>query len=338
MARPQNDTLGMLLYTSHATHDFDDEELRKLVSKARKRNRQLGVTGAVFYEDGRFLQWLEGPIAALDRLYDDIGHDKRHNDLEMVCHGLTNHRMFADWDMHLFNRRGQIENALHGFSPRQPNLHGERSIRKAATRLYEGDDSDFIALLAQQNHLLCDEIALCDRVMRDYDHMWKRDICSELDITLGLSQLLSAFRRWRRNEPICASQPGRRPLLVVTLPGETHLVGASLAAERLMDAGRDVTIEFPSSNHALCRQLADVEYGGLTIVTSGVFAREQWADRLHSAIIAARGEMASDTRIISCGQFGLSRPDIAQTTGFDACCCSANDLPNLFAAPSQTRH
>ncbi|MEM1132555.1 MAG: BLUF domain-containing protein [Pseudomonadota bacterium] len=330
--------LAMLLYSSHATSVFDVSELDQLVSKAQQRNQRMGVTGAVFYENGRFLQWLEGPIDSLDRLYDDIGHDNRHTDIEMVCYGLTDHRLFSDWNMHLFQKRGHIERALDSVSPNAFYDDDENAIRLAAQHLYMGNDTQFIALLASKKHDLSDEISLCHTLMRDYHRMWQEDICSEFDITLGLSQLLAAFRRWRQSEPIASPETGRRPLLIATLPGEPHIVGATMAAEKLIDAGRDVTLEFPTSHEALADMVARTDYGGVTLVTSSVFSRKHWVPRMQDSIAAIRNELASDSRIINCGRFGCISPNLAKKTGFDACCCSANELPALFGKSQKKHH
>ncbi|WOE74781.1 BLUF domain-containing protein [Alterisphingorhabdus coralli] len=335
---PDHNDLAMLLYSSSATQEFDTNKLDQLISRAQRRNHSMGVTGAVFYEHGRFLQWLEGPADAVDTLYHDIGQDSRHTDIEMVCYGRTDHRLFSQWDMHLFDKRGQIEKALDGFSPNPLYYDDKQAIRAAAQNLYRGNDAPFAAMLASKNHVLSDEIALCHTLMRDYNRMWQADICSEFDITLGLTQLLAAFRKWRQFEDVPVPEPGRRPLLVVTLPGEPHIVGATLASEALIDAGRDVTLEFPTSYQALGDTVARANYGGVTVVTSSVFSREHWTHRMHDTITAARNALASDSRIVNCGKFGCASPNLAKKTGFDACCCSANELPGLFGGVSHGHH
>ncbi len=336
--QPHDEPLAMLLYSSQATHDFELPELGELVTRAQRRNRHMGVTGAIFYEGGRFLQWLEGPCQSLEILYDDIGHDGRHTDIQMIESGLTNARLFADWNMHLFRKRAPFEQGLHGLSPSAPSEEDEVVLHGIAAELCEGRDSLLLTLFAEKEHALCEEIALCDSVMRAYGRMWRQDLCTDLDIALGLSQLLTAFRKWRQGDLIRLPNVAARPLLVATMPGETHLIGASLAAERLASDGCNVTLEFPASDKALCREIARADYGGLALVTSGVFSRDHWAERLRDTVIAARSQLASDCRVVSCGRFGLSTPGIAQRTGFDACCCSANALPKLFRTAPPTRH
>ena len=55
------DWVGCLTYQSRAIARPAPGELEQLVAGARKRNRSLGVTGMLLYDNGRFLQTLEGP-------------------------------------------------------------------------------------------------------------------------------------------------------------------------------------------------------------------------------------------------------------------------------------
>ena len=53
--------LERLLYTSKSTQPMGTLALFNLLSEARKRNAELGITGHLLYVDGTFAQCIEGP-------------------------------------------------------------------------------------------------------------------------------------------------------------------------------------------------------------------------------------------------------------------------------------
>lgn len=91
--------LATIIYVSSATRRFDDAELVDLLNRARRRNVQDGITGMLLYHDGSFAQALEGPDAAVRKLFRDIRDDRRHRDI--VSHGPwpTGEREFSSWSM-----------------------------------------------------------------------------------------------------------------------------------------------------------------------------------------------------------------------------------------------
>jgi len=90
---------------------------------AERRNRELGVTGALFACEGRFLQVLEGPKDAVRQIYGAISADPRHSGLTLIENRAVASRQFSDWSMccGLFRTDDEIlanEPALqHGFHP-----------------------------------------------------------------------------------------------------------------------------------------------------------------------------------------------------------------------------
>ena len=74
--------LQCLLYMSHATRAMSQEEIDRLLGGARERNRLRGVTGALLYYDGRFVQVLEGEAAAVDQCFALIQTDARHEQVQ----------------------------------------------------------------------------------------------------------------------------------------------------------------------------------------------------------------------------------------------------------------
>jgi hypothetical protein len=88
-----------LLYLSSAGKKFSDSELIDLLSKARKNNSRLNVTGMLLYHDGNFLQVLEGEEDDVRPLFETISQDPRHQSVIKLIERPITERMFGEWSM-----------------------------------------------------------------------------------------------------------------------------------------------------------------------------------------------------------------------------------------------
>jgi methanogenic corrinoid protein MtbC1 len=93
--------VSSLLYRSRARRPFDGTTLAKLLHAARLRNRSEAVTGLLLYDEGLFLQWLEGPPDGLDRVVSSIRRDARHGEIEILTQADNVQRTFGSSDMRL---------------------------------------------------------------------------------------------------------------------------------------------------------------------------------------------------------------------------------------------
>jgi hypothetical protein len=101
-----------LAYRSRANAPPSDADLDAILRTAQARNHEQGVTGILVYDDGHFLQWLEGPRAAVTRIWDSIQRDPRHGDFKILRQQGVPKRFFGGWDMRLVRRtRRQVDNA-----------------------------------------------------------------------------------------------------------------------------------------------------------------------------------------------------------------------------------
>ena len=69
------------------------------MTKSRANNPAIGVTGNLIYHSDLFLQLLEGPHLAVNRLYETILADNRHTDIVKLRDETFNRRLFASWAM-----------------------------------------------------------------------------------------------------------------------------------------------------------------------------------------------------------------------------------------------
>jgi hypothetical protein len=87
------------IYASRAVTDFSKDDIVNLLSKARKKNASLGITGMLLYDNGSFFQILEGEEAVVDQLFSEIADDKRHHQIAKIISEAIPTRQFSDWSM-----------------------------------------------------------------------------------------------------------------------------------------------------------------------------------------------------------------------------------------------
>ena len=88
-----------LAYISAARRLFSPDQLEKLLATARHNNARLGVSGILLYEDGSFMQVLEGDEPVVRELFATISEDPRHDRVQVLGERTIPQRSFAAWSM-----------------------------------------------------------------------------------------------------------------------------------------------------------------------------------------------------------------------------------------------
>ena len=88
-----------LIYRSVATEVPTKESLARLLELAREQNASRGITGMLLYQNGRYMQMLEGEETKVRELFDAIANDPRHRLVKVVATGNNPKRHFQDWSM-----------------------------------------------------------------------------------------------------------------------------------------------------------------------------------------------------------------------------------------------
>jgi hypothetical protein len=91
--------LVRLMYASRAVPAVDSEELLAILKKSKANNAKSGITGALCFADGIFIQVLEGGRGAVNKLYNRIATDARHTELVLLHYSEIDERHFAGWSM-----------------------------------------------------------------------------------------------------------------------------------------------------------------------------------------------------------------------------------------------
>jgi light-regulated signal transduction histidine kinase (bacteriophytochrome) len=98
---PATTALHFLIYVSRSVAPMSGQALNELLKKSRDFNRSVGITGCLIYQDGFFMQMLEGPREAVFALCEKIKTDPRHRDVGIVIEAPARRRIFVDWSMGL---------------------------------------------------------------------------------------------------------------------------------------------------------------------------------------------------------------------------------------------
>jgi Sensors of blue-light using FAD len=91
--------LVRLMYASRAVPAVDQEELIAILKKSKANNAKSGVTGALCFSEGVFMQVLEGGRNAVNQLYSRIAADARHRDVVLLDYEEIEERRFSGWSM-----------------------------------------------------------------------------------------------------------------------------------------------------------------------------------------------------------------------------------------------
>lgn len=332
--------LVSLLYRSRATARFDPADLEGLVRGARARNEKRGVTGALYYEDGFFFQWIEGPAPIVSRLFGIIGRDRRHTDVEVVSFGQTLQRVFADWNLRLYRGFDGLA-GLHPdptFAIARGGSIDPETLRDIALGLARGRVGELALALKEFGADLRGQVRLCERLMRCYGELWARDFCTEVDIVLGLALAQAQFRLHQaRTATPGAFSPGDS-VLVLPVPGERHVLSASLAQASLEAAGFRVPAELPASLDGAEALLRAHGCRHAVVVTSGVLARSRRVRALSACVGRLRRMLPPGAKVMLYGQLAGVGDASLEASGCDAGSPFAQGIPGLLDPESPILH
>jgi hypothetical protein len=96
------DSLLELSYVSRATQDMGLLSLMNLLEEAVNRNRELGITGVLYFDSGVFGQILEGFPEKIATVWEYIRKDRRHGEIQVLSKVGIQDRNFSNWSMKFF--------------------------------------------------------------------------------------------------------------------------------------------------------------------------------------------------------------------------------------------
>lgn len=125
-----------IVYSSEASTPMQTDDLEEILGHARSRNAARGITGALVYAEGLFLQILEGDRAEVEDLMARIRRDVRHETVVVLREGEIPLPMFGHWKMAYVSATPQQVARWAGLgagagTPESPNPNGEDEQRTA---------------------------------------------------------------------------------------------------------------------------------------------------------------------------------------------------------------
>ena len=103
-----------LLYLSNAKPELKQEDLDSILRVSRENNPSRDITGLLVFANGVFIQVLEGPRNAVNKLFETICDDTRHQDVAILGEYTGQERIFAKWSM------GFLLSLIHISEPTRP--------------------------------------------------------------------------------------------------------------------------------------------------------------------------------------------------------------------------
>lgn len=91
--------LVQLIYASKVSDMFLPGDVESILESARNNNKALGITGMLCFNSTYFLQCLEGSRAAVNKIFNTISADSRHDAMLILAYSEICKRDFGDWDM-----------------------------------------------------------------------------------------------------------------------------------------------------------------------------------------------------------------------------------------------
>jgi hypothetical protein len=88
-----------VIYSSESTTPMQTDDLEELLEQARANNITNGITGALIYADGVFLQILEGDKTNVQHLLAKIRRDLRHETITVLRESEIPSATFGSWKM-----------------------------------------------------------------------------------------------------------------------------------------------------------------------------------------------------------------------------------------------
>ena len=107
-----------LCYVSSATKSLSDCDLEHLFRVNKRNNADLKISGILVYNNGNFLQILEGEKQQLENLFSKISQDHRHNNIIKLINTSIEERIFDDYEFGFVivdnnKKRSQLMNYLN---------------------------------------------------------------------------------------------------------------------------------------------------------------------------------------------------------------------------------
>lgn len=105
-----------IIYSSESATPLQQDDLEEILEQAQIGNAAKGITGALVYADGVFLQILEGDRVKVQDLMARIFRDVRHETVTVLREGEVPAAVFGSWTMAYVSATAEQVAKWAGFS------------------------------------------------------------------------------------------------------------------------------------------------------------------------------------------------------------------------------
>ena len=215
-----------------------------------------------------------------------------------------------------------IPRLLHGHGPPAADVEHPRVNPRApelAELLIASDQAASLDLIRELRGQRGDArqlyAPLFEPAARSLGDLWGDDVCSELDVTLGLCRLQTAVRLLGVDAPPTVFRGVQPNVLVAPAPGEPHQLAGALDTEWLWNAGWAPQFDFPADDRALADLVSATWIDVLDLSLSAAFRRPESLPRLTRTIAQARRASRNPALVVVVGgrafvEAGVAGPDV----------------------------
>jgi len=114
--------IKQLVYISTTREPLDDAALAAILTRARQRNSEYGVTGLLLYADQSVMQVLEGVPDAVDLIFRIVSSNPLHHGVTVVQDRMLPRRDFGSWAMAFRPMDGSVVNEPGGAKVLAPEV------------------------------------------------------------------------------------------------------------------------------------------------------------------------------------------------------------------------
>ena len=115
--------MRQIIYISSAVRKMDDDDLLDILKTSRENNKENDISGMLLYDNGSFIQVLEGEDLVVDNTFINIQNDERHNHIVVMQNRDIDSREFADWSMGFENISKIDKSKIDGYGQFQELLY-----------------------------------------------------------------------------------------------------------------------------------------------------------------------------------------------------------------------
>ena len=140
---------------------------------------------------------------------------------------------------------------------------------------------------------------------------WEEDRVSFAEVTYGTSRMYAIMRAMRRELPIAVHKP-HKAAVFATVPGESHFLGVSMAADLLRKDGWDIDLKIGLGHDELVDEIAR---SGMILIGLSA-SSDQTLEALSKLVVAVRIRSPQAAIFVS-GHIAIERPETLELMDVD---------------------